>query len=534
MKKIFIGYILFVFATSTNAQTTYDVFTYTELKGYKKELKSDFVSYTKSDTKAGTYCIISLYKQSPSSGDLMKDFDNDWQSLIAKPFNVTAPSQKDNGDEITGWKTYSGAANFEFGGGTSMVILTTAKKDDANIAIVVITNAQTFLTTDVDAFFGAIKLGNPMQTAVKQKNVATENNDNINGKPASLLGEWYLSDGNAKITLLFGANGQYDKGSLVDRRIISNLYETTTIKGKGTYNLNGSTLILSPATGSKEVYQIRFSTYTDSEGKPSQILHLKRPIDGGQMYESDYYLVTKQIRNTASNSNGITNQINNINTQSSANSNTNFGTGKMDGVWVAYFLSYVTKGMMFDHKVFLSNGRFLNDMPIGGLDDFTPNEMNPLYTYTLNNNNGKYIDAANKYLGTFTIKAPNKIELESHTYFKSANPNGKFINASYTSWDDENSSEFKAAPKGDRPVIHFYGNGKFEDEGIFKHLRYSDPTKKAGKGSYNIKNYTLYLTYDDGRPIQKFSIATFGESTQFEEAKIIMIYGGHFFKIKNK
>ncbi len=212
----------------------------------------------------------------------------------------------------------------------------------------------------------------------------------------------------------------------------------------------------------------------------------------------------------------------------------NFGSGKMDGVWVAYFLSYVTKGMMFDQKVFLSNGKFLNDMPHGGLDNFTPNHLNPIYTYTLNGNSGKYIDAANKYPGTFKVIASNKIELESHTYFKSANPNGKFITASFTSYSDENSTEFKGLPKGNRPVIHFLSNGKFEDEGIFKHLQYQDATKKAGKGAYSIKNYSLYLTYNDGRPVQKFSIATFGEATQFEDAKILMIGGGHFFKMKNK
>jgi hypothetical protein len=391
-KKIFLlSATLFLSTLVVNAQTTYNVLTYTEPKGYKKETKINCITYTKSDAKTGTYCIISLYAQSPSSGDLVKDFDNDWATLV-KPLGVTAAPQKDNGDEITGWKTYTGAANFEFGGATSIAVLTTAKKDNANVAVLIVTNTQSFLTTDVDAFFGKLKLGKPLIT----KQVA-KNND-----------------------LLLNAT------------------------------------------------------------------------------------------------------------------NDNFGTGKLDGVWIAYFLSYVTKGMMFDQKVFLSSSRFLNDMPNGGLDNFTPNANNPVYTYTLNGNNGKYIDAANKYPGTFKVMAPNKIELESHTYFKSANPNGKFINASYTSWSEENSPEFKAAPKGDRPVINFFSNGKFEDEGIFKHLQYEDPTKKAGKGTYSIKNYSLYLNYDDGRPIQKFSIATFGEAAQFEDAKVLLIYGGQFFKMKNK
>jgi malate synthase len=132
--------------TGLFAQTTYNVFTYAEPKGYKKEVKSGFISYTKTDNKAGTYCIISLYAQSPSSGDLVKDFDNDWKELVATPLGVTTAPEKDNGDEITGWKTNSGGANFTFSGGTSMALLTTAKMDNANVAILVVTNAQSLLS----------------------------------------------------------------------------------------------------------------------------------------------------------------------------------------------------------------------------------------------------------------------------------------------------------------------------------------------------------------------------------------------------
>jgi hypothetical protein len=147
-----------------NAQTTYDVFTYTEPNGYKKETAKDYISYTKTDAKTGTYCIISLYAQTQSSGVIKKDFENDWQDIVVKPFQVKDAPKVDNSDDISGWKTYSGAANFEFNGGTSMALLTTAKKDNANIAILIATNTQIFFTTDVDAFFSKLKLENPKAT----------------------------------------------------------------------------------------------------------------------------------------------------------------------------------------------------------------------------------------------------------------------------------------------------------------------------------------------------------------------------------
>jgi hypothetical protein len=166
MKKTFLLCVLYAFVANTFAQTTYDVFNYTEPIGYKKETEKDYISYTKSDPKTGTYCIISLYAQNPSTGNLVKDFDNDWATLV-KPLGVTATPQKDNGDEITGWKTYAGAANFEFGGSTSMAVLTTAKNDNTNVAILIITNSKDAIANEVEPFFVQLKLGKPTNFSIK-------------------------------------------------------------------------------------------------------------------------------------------------------------------------------------------------------------------------------------------------------------------------------------------------------------------------------------------------------------------------------
>jgi hypothetical protein len=295
-KSILLLCAICAFVANSFAQTTYDVFTYTEPIGYKKETEKDYISYTKSDAKTGTYCIISLYAQNPSTGNLVKDFDSDWATLV-KPLGVAAAPQKDNGDEITGWKTYTGAANFEFNGGTSMALLTTAKKDNINAAVLIVTNAQSFITTDVDVFFDKLKLGVP-KIVVKINNTDTTKtvkkaNDTIQTKILNkeILGEWYLSDGNAKITLLFGASGRYDRGSLVDRRITRNLVETTTFLGAGSYTLKGTNLTLTPKSGVSETYQFRIAYVKNSENKVNKILYLVRPISGGQLYESEYYFV---------------------------------------------------------------------------------------------------------------------------------------------------------------------------------------------------------------------------------------------------
>lgn len=294
--------LLSTFVANAFAQTAYDVFTYTEPNGYKKETKTGLVTYTKTDSKLGTYCIISLYPQKPSSGDIKKDFETDWQGLVVKSLEVSDAPKADNNDDISGWKTYSGGANFEFSGSTSMALLTTAKKENTNISILVVTNAQSYLTTDVDSFFANLKLGKPKnlitKAPIKIEKSATNfeptlKNERIKSDAIKneLLGEWYLSDGNAKITLLFAANGRYDKGSMVDRRIVRNLYETTTNYGSGTYLVSGTTITLIPKSGAKETYEFRIAFEKNSEGKTDKKLYLVRPIEGGKMYESEYWFV---------------------------------------------------------------------------------------------------------------------------------------------------------------------------------------------------------------------------------------------------
>lgn len=516
MKKIFASTFAFAISIITQAQTAFDVFSYKEPTGYQREVKTNVISYSKSNTKDNSYCIIGLYAASTAAATEQQTFAKEWKELVEMPWGATNP-QIENSDDVNGWKAITGTSTFEFNGGKCAVMQFCFVNNTQTASIIVLTNSKSY-EQDITVLLESLHLS---KTRTTDNNKPSSVNNSGGAKPQSIIGEWYLSDGNAKVTLLFGANGRYDKGALVDRRLITNLAEANTIKGKGTYTLYDNTLTLSPTSGSKEVYQIRFSTSRDDEGNPLRILHLKRQVDGGQLYQSDYYFVPS--KNEAAKSSSTQTNLNSV--------KANVQTDKLTGVWVAYYLSYVTKEMMFDQKVFLPNGQFLNDMPIGGVDNFDATD-NPIYTYKLSGNNGTYIDAENKFPGTFTIKAANKIELESHTYSKSADINGKLFNASYTSWSNEDSPEFKEQPIGNRPVIHFYADGKFYNEGIFKHLHDIEPNSRQGKGTYFIKNYSLYLKYDDGRPVQKYSIATWGESTKFEETKILMLSGGALFKMK--
>jgi hypothetical protein len=240
-KIILLSATLSLSALVVQSQITYDVFTYTEPVGYKKETGKDYISYTKTDAKTSTYCIISVYKQNPSTGDIKKDFENDWQDIVVKSLRIRDTPKADNSDDINVWKTYSGAANFEFNSGTSMALLTTAKKDNANVAILIVTNAQTFFTTDVDAFFGKLKLGNPKTANINTNiNKGTNNTTSVIVAPSNTNGFSVNGNGIVGVWMALTDDLPLTGLSFKWRVFFTNGKTIYNLPSKGLYNYNGT------------------------------------------------------------------------------------------------------------------------------------------------------------------------------------------------------------------------------------------------------------------------------------------------------
>jgi hypothetical protein len=563
-----------LFALQVFAQQKFDLFSYTEPKGYKKESKKSLVTYTKSDEKAGTYCMISLYAQSQSSGDLVKDFDNDWAQLIATPLSVSATPQKDNGDEITGWKTYTGAANFEFGGGTSMAILTTAKKDDANVAIIVITNSQTFLTTDVDAFFSTISLDKPLQATV-----ATNNNTQVSGststKPTSIIGEWLYDDGlisilydysghanndiynnDVKMTvknkLTIKADGTYEDYTFYNK----GSFKKKEITAKGKYKLNGNSISFTPTYHQyikNDVVQPKDdarnlrtnnATYAFVFDEKANVWAVKfTAADANSYFPDEIYLNASAYKKTSGTNKPTSNPSSPFTNAASTFSLLN-GTG-ITGVWVSYNKPDLTQNLQWNWFVFFNNGRSLQNLPSGGFCNLpngsyynetknTP-EYWPVGTYTFTNGAGKNkknTDVA--YQESLTLIKPNQLNINSTSYFKCVNINGKKINGSFTSYANPNDPQLETLPYGEKPKITFYTDGTFKDAGLFNTYLFDGGTNpaaaKAGNGTYELKDYSIILKYNDGR--ERHEAFTIPFSNNVNDATIIFISKAQINKIK--
>lgn len=159
MKCIFFA-IITVISLNSYCQTTFDVFNYTEPKEWKKEIKGSMVSYTITDDKKGSYCIISLYANTTGKETLQASFDNEWQELVATNLGVTTKPQCSKGENLNDWETMTGFALFEFNGGKSGAILSTFSNSGKAASMLIVFNDQAY-QPDVDIFSKKLSLGKP-------------------------------------------------------------------------------------------------------------------------------------------------------------------------------------------------------------------------------------------------------------------------------------------------------------------------------------------------------------------------------------
>jgi hypothetical protein len=118
MKKIFLFYIVCVQAISCFAQKkTFDLVEYNvprdvSGKNWKEERKKDITSYTTTNKKDGSWCLIYIVKSTISKGSIDADFENEWKELIVKNYNPLDTVQLTAIEEANGYKIKSGTSKF--------------------------------------------------------------------------------------------------------------------------------------------------------------------------------------------------------------------------------------------------------------------------------------------------------------------------------------------------------------------------------------------------------------------------------------
>ncbi len=157
---LFISIPLFL-RVSAQGIENFDLASYRPGTGWKKELRNDVVTYTKTNSRSGGYCVIAVYKNIASLGSTDKDFDSEWKTLITDRFSVKGTPQYSSGKRPDGWFSKAGAASINDGNGDAIALLSVFTYSGRMVSVLTLMNREEYLT-DSDRFLSSLQFKKPL------------------------------------------------------------------------------------------------------------------------------------------------------------------------------------------------------------------------------------------------------------------------------------------------------------------------------------------------------------------------------------
>ncbi len=184
----------------------------------------------------------------------------------------------------------------------------------------------------------------------------------------------------------------------------------------------------------------------------------------------------------------------------------------LSGVWMGNYVPFGQYSPQQRYLIMYEDGTFYHDIPWEGLAEFDraksqkdEHQMDAWGKYTFNGKTGtwKYDRTTTAPATEMKINAAGNLEIGMDTYYRINSVDGLHLNGAWTTYADPKDPDLKKG--GVQPIIRFTSDGRFKDEGIntkvFDFLFYGKGENEIapGEGSYDIKDFTLTLKYDDGR-----------------------------------
>lgn len=187
---------------------TLDIIQYTPPKGWTKTPKEGVMVFTDINKSTNGLCILTVYASTASAGSPQKDFANEWNELIVKPFKAEA-SPKTETQTQDGWTSVAGAAQIEMEGGKSYVIMTVLSGYGRTASVYALFNDQSYLP-QLDAFMASIKLDKTKASSNPTPTI--QNNDPFPDRPGYAPQKPLSGTLNATITMA-DLVGTWDHGA---------------------------------------------------------------------------------------------------------------------------------------------------------------------------------------------------------------------------------------------------------------------------------------------------------------------------------
>jgi hypothetical protein len=151
------AFCLFVPQTILGQTEKLDIVQFTPPKGWTKTPKDGAMVLGDIDKATGKFCLLTIYNSSTSAGTPQKDFANEWNNRVAKPFNVPSDIKTETQTSGDGWQATVGGTTIEFNGIKAAAVLTVFSGFGKSASVFAIFNDESYLA-QADALITGIKL----------------------------------------------------------------------------------------------------------------------------------------------------------------------------------------------------------------------------------------------------------------------------------------------------------------------------------------------------------------------------------------
>jgi len=202
-------------------------------------------------------------------------------------------------------------------------------------------------------------------------------------------------------------------------------------------------------------------------------------------------------------------------------------------IWMALKPGSAGDWTKLEWKVVLPDGSYFNQLPREGFLGFSKNQSGGTWgTFTYNEHSGTF---QNQY-ETIQVRKISETELEKVGYanrlYKLYPLEGLKLSGKYNTIPNWSvMSNYPYGPDDPQPMISFAEKGTFKDMGAFVTnftIPYQDPQRAPGTGTYEIKNFTLILSYADGRKITRSFGGVFNNKVT-ATSELVFIGGNPFY-----
>jgi hypothetical protein len=117
---------------------------YTPPRGWTRTEKENAVIFSEINQTASTFCVITVYGASASSGTPQNDFAAAWNNLVVKPWSAAANPETAT-EQAEGWTMIGGGSGIDFQGNRAIAFLNVVSGFGKVVSILTVLNADSYV-----------------------------------------------------------------------------------------------------------------------------------------------------------------------------------------------------------------------------------------------------------------------------------------------------------------------------------------------------------------------------------------------------